>query len=74
MWGKVYLSLFLCLKESSVVFKKGDTVSVNGFVGEVISLDGDLVEVLFGGNALHYCVEMVSVDDVVLVSSYQEDE
>ena len=57
-----------------MVLKKGDTVSVNGFVGEVISLDGDSVEVLFGSNALHYCVEMVSVDDVVLVSSYQEDE
>ena len=57
-----------------MVLKKGDTVSVNGFVGEVISLDGDLVEVLFGGNALHYCVEKVSIDDVVLVSSYQEDE
>ena len=57
-----------------MVLKKGDTVSVNGFVGEVISLDGDSVEVWFGSNALHYCVEMVSVDDVVLVSSYQEDE
>ena len=57
-----------------MVLKKGDTVSVNGFVGEVISLDGDLVEVLFGGSALHYCVETVNIDDVVLVSSYQEDE
>lgn len=57
-----------------MVLKKGDTVSVNGFVGEVIYLDGDLVEVLFGGDALHYCVETVSIDDVVLVSSYQEDE
>lgn len=57
-----------------MVLKKGDTVSVNGFVGEVISLDGDLVEVLFGGSALHYCVEKVSIDDVVLVSSYQEYE
>lgn len=57
-----------------MVLKKGDTVSVNGFIGEVISLDGGLVEVLFGGDALHYCVETVSIDDVVLVSSYQEDE
>lgn len=57
-----------------MVLKKGDIVSVNCFVGEVISLDGDSVEVLFGGNALHYCVETVSIDDVVLVSSSQEDE
>lgn len=55
-----------------MVLKKGDTVSVNGFVGEVISLDGDLVEVLFGGSALHYCVETYNIKDLELVTRCKE--
>lgn len=56
-----------------MVLKKGDTVSFNGYVGEVISLDGDLVEVLFGGSALHYCVETYDIGDLELVTRCEED-
>ena len=56
-----------------MVLKKGDTVSFNGFVGEVISLDGDKVEVLFGGSALHYCVETYNIKDLELISRCEED-
>lgn len=56
-----------------MVLKKGDTVSFNGYVEEVISLDGDLVEVLFGGSALHYCVETYDIRDLELISRCEED-
>ena len=56
-----------------MVLKKGDTVSFKGFVGEVISLDGDKVEVLFGGSALHYCVETCDIGDLELVNRCEED-
>lgn len=37
--------------------QRGDLVTVNGFTGEIIKAFGTEVEVLFGGDALHNCVE-----------------
>lgn len=56
-----------------MILKRGDTVSFKGFVGEVISLNGDTVEVLFGGSALHYCVETYDIGDLELVTRCEED-
>lgn len=55
-----------------MILNKGDTVSINGFVGEIISLDGNLVEVLFGGSALHYCIETYNIEDLELLSRCEE--
>ena len=50
-------------------FKHGDTVEVEGYLGEVIKVTESYIEVMYGGEALHYCVEKYGIDDerVVLV-------
>ena len=50
-------------------FKQGDIVDVEGYLGEVIEVTDTYIEVLYGGEALHYCVEKYDIDDerVVLV-------
>lgn len=51
------------------MFKKGDVVKVCGYVGEVISVSDTEIEVLFGGDALHYCVEKypINFDEIELL-------
>ena len=44
-------------------FKHGDMVEVEGYLGEVIKVTESHVEVMYGGEALHYCVEKYSIDD-----------
>ena len=44
-------------------FKHGDMVEVEGYLGEVIKVTESYIEVLYGGEALHYCVEKCSIDD-----------
>ena len=44
-------------------FKHGDTVEVEGYLGEVVKVTESYIEVLYGGEALHYCVEKYSIDD-----------
>ena len=44
-------------------FKHGDTVEVEGYLGEVIKVTESYIEVVYGGEALHYCVEKYSIDD-----------
>ena len=44
-------------------FKDGDTVEVEGYLGEVIKVTESYVEVLYGGEALHYCIEKYGIDD-----------
>ena len=44
-------------------FKHGDMVEVEGYLGEVIKVTESYIEVLYGGEALHYCVEKYSLDD-----------
>jgi preprotein translocase subunit YajC len=45
-------------------FKKGDNVSVFGFIGEIVEIKGDKVLVHFGGDALHFSQEWYKVDEV----------
>ena len=51
-------------------FKHGDVVEVEGYLGEVIKVTESYIEVLYGGEALHYCIEKYRIDDerVVLVT------
>ena len=44
-------------------FKHGDTVQVEGYLGEVIKVTESYIEVMYGGEALHYCVEKYGIDD-----------
>ena len=44
-------------------FKHGDMVEVEGYLGEVIKVTESYIEVLYGGEALHCCVEKYSIDD-----------
>ena len=44
-------------------FKHGDTVEVEGYLGEVIKVTESYIEVLYGGEALHYCVEKYGIND-----------
>ena len=44
-------------------FKHGDTVDVEGYLGEVIKVTESYIEVLYGGEALHYCIEKYDIDD-----------
>ena len=43
--------------------KYGDIVEVEGFLGEVIKVTDSFVEVLYGGDALHYCTEKYDIND-----------
>ena len=45
--------------------QRGDVVTVNGFTGEIIKAYGTEVEVLFGGDALHNCVEEHDLSNAV---------
>ena len=45
--------------------QRGDVVTVNGFTGEIIKASGAKVEVLFGGDALHNCVEEHDLSNAV---------
>ena len=44
-------------------FKHGDMVDVKDYLGEVIKVTESYIEVLYGGEALHYCIEKYSNDD-----------
>lgn len=44
-------------------FKHGDIVEVEGYLGEVIKVTESYIEVLYGGEALHYCVEEYDIAD-----------
>jgi len=44
-------------------FKHGDVVEVEGYLGEVVKVTESYIEVLYGGEALHYCVEKYSIND-----------
>ena len=38
-------------------------VEVEGYTGEVIKVTDSFVEVLYGGDALHYCTEKYDIND-----------
>ena len=44
-------------------FKHGDMVEVEGYTGEVIKVTESYIEVLYGGEDLHYCVEKYDISD-----------
>ena len=50
-------------------FKHGDTVEVEGYLGEVIKVTESYIEVLYGGEALHYCIEKYDINDERVVLS-----
>ena len=50
-------------------FKHGDMVEVEGYLGEVIKVTESYIEVLYGGEALHYCVEKYDINDDRIVLS-----
>ena len=50
-------------------FKHGDIVEVGGYVGEVIKVTESHIEVLYGGEALHYCIEKYDINDERVVLS-----
>ena len=52
-------------EEYSDLPQRGDVVIVNGFTGEIIKASGAKVEVLFGGDALHNCVEEHDLSNAV---------
>ena len=56
--------------------KYGDMVEVEGFLGEVIKVTDSFIEVLYGGDALHYCTERYDINDkrVVLVEEGEKRE
>lgn len=58
-----------CITTSIVEYfdlpQRGDLVTVNGFTGEIIKAFGTEVEVLFGGDALHNCVEEHDLSNAV---------
>lgn len=47
--------------------KKGDMVSVHGFIGEIVEVGGDKVLVHFCGDALHFSQEWYKLNEVVIV-------
>ena len=52
-------------EEYSDLPQRGDVVTVNGFTGEIIKASGAKAEVLFGGDALHNCVEEHDLSNAV---------
>ena len=50
-------------------FKHGDIVDVEGYLGEVIKVTESHIEVMYGGEALHYCVEKYNINDARVVLS-----
>ena len=44
------------VKVSLFDLKYGDKISIAGYEGEVVSITEDKVEVLYGGDALHYSI------------------
>ena len=48
-------------------FKHGYMVEVGGYLGEVIKVTESYIEVMYGGEALHYCVEKYGIDDARVV-------
>ena len=54
-------------------FKHGDTVEVEGYLGEVIKVTESYIEVMYGGEALHYCVEKYDIDDARVVLATGEE-
>ena len=44
-------------------FKHGDMVEVEGYLGEVIKVTESYIEVMYGGEALHYCIEKYDIND-----------
>ena len=50
-------------------FKHGDIVDIEGYLGEVIKVTESHIEVMYGGEALHYCVEKYDIDDERVVLS-----
>ena len=44
------------IKVSLSDLKHGDKFCINGYEGEVVSVTGDKVEILYGGEALHYSI------------------
>ena len=48
-------------------FKQGDMVDVEGYLGEVTKITDTYIEVLYGGEALHYCIEKYDIDDEMVV-------
>ena len=54
-------------------FKHGDMVEVEGYTGEVIKVTESYIEVLYGGEALHYCVEKYSLDDKSITVAKEVD-
>ncbi len=45
-------------------FKHGDMVEVEGYLGEVTKVTESYIEVLYGGEALHYCIEKYDINDI----------
>ena len=50
-------------------FKHGDMVEVEGYLGEVIKVTESYIEVMHGGEALHYCAEKYDINDERVVLS-----
>ena len=50
-------------------FKHGDVVEVEGYLGEVIKVTESYIEVLYGGEALHYCIDKYYIEDERIVLS-----
>ena len=50
-------------------FKHGDMVDVEGYLGEVIKVTESYIEVLYGGSALHYCIEKYDINARVVLSN-----
>ena len=46
-----------------MIIKHGDKVEIEGFVGEVIKVTDSYIEVLYGGDSLHYCTDEYDIDD-----------
>ena len=42
-------------------------VEVEGYLGEVIKVTESYIEVLYGGEALHYCIEKYDINDARVV-------
>ena len=55
-------------------FKHGDVVEVEGYTGEVIKVTESYVEVLYGGEALHCCVEKYNINDARVVLATGEKQ
>ena len=57
-------------------FKHGDMVEVEGYLGEVIKVTESYIEVMYGGEALHYCVEKYDINDskVTVIQSHKKPD